>query len=249
MTSYHGGKQRIGYRIADVICEISLDIEKSTNFKIKGYCEPFCGMLGVYKHIPELFSTHSKLHYKSGDANKDVILMWKNAKKGWIPPLDCSEKLYNNLKTSRSSALKGYIGHQYSFRGQYFSGFSPKYGRTVNSVEVINRIVDISTRLRNVNFKFCSYEYFSNLKGYVIYCDPPYEHANNVYYSNNKKSVFDHDTFWNWCRYMSDSNIMFISSYSAPKDFRCVFSLNRKLSNYKCKNKSTKRTEKVFMIK
>ena len=53
MTSYHGGKQKIGKKIANIIYEESILIEEETGFKIKGYCEPFCGMLGVYQHIPE----------------------------------------------------------------------------------------------------------------------------------------------------------------------------------------------------
>lgn len=43
MTAYHGGKQRIGKEIATVIADMTQDVT------IKGYCEPFCGMLGVYQ--------------------------------------------------------------------------------------------------------------------------------------------------------------------------------------------------------
>jgi hypothetical protein len=55
MTSYHGGKQRIGQKLAQVIYDESMDISEEEGFQIKGYCEPFSGMLGVYKYIPELF--------------------------------------------------------------------------------------------------------------------------------------------------------------------------------------------------
>ena len=53
MTLYAGGKKRIGEEIANVI----YDISNESNFKIKGYCEPFCGMMGVYQHIPELWKS------------------------------------------------------------------------------------------------------------------------------------------------------------------------------------------------
>jgi site-specific DNA-adenine methylase len=99
MTSYHGGKQKIGKELAKIIYETSLEISEDENFKIKGYCEPFCGMLGVYKHIPELFKDNKpKLKYKAGDMNKSVIMMWKAAQKGWKPPTSCSEEHYNELK-------------------------------------------------------------------------------------------------------------------------------------------------------
>ena len=55
MTTYHGGKQRIGKTLAQIFVEESIGIEGEYDFKIKGYCEPFCGMLGVYQYIPKLF--------------------------------------------------------------------------------------------------------------------------------------------------------------------------------------------------
>ncbi len=55
MTYYHGGKKRIGKDIADIIYQITSEVEKQTGQKFQGYCEPFCGMLGVYQHIPSLF--------------------------------------------------------------------------------------------------------------------------------------------------------------------------------------------------
>ena len=84
MTRYHGGKQRIGKEIANTIFDISTDIEDETEFTIRGYCEPFCGMLGVYQHIPELFDDDDfpPLKYKAGDMNESVIKMWKAVQEG-----------------------------------------------------------------------------------------------------------------------------------------------------------------------
>jgi hypothetical protein len=45
MTTYHGGKQRIGKKIAQIIVEESVDMSEEEGWNIKGYCEPFCGML------------------------------------------------------------------------------------------------------------------------------------------------------------------------------------------------------------
>jgi len=47
MTAYHGGKQKIGKILANVIYDVSTEIEQDKKFVIKGYCEPFSGMLGV----------------------------------------------------------------------------------------------------------------------------------------------------------------------------------------------------------
>jgi site-specific DNA-adenine methylase len=79
MTSYHGGKQKFGKEIAYEIFLNSLDIlEKQNNIEIKGYCEPFCGMMGVYQHIHDIFD--NKIKYKAGDLNESVILLWKKLK-------------------------------------------------------------------------------------------------------------------------------------------------------------------------
>ena len=58
MTLYAGGKKRIGKEIADIISKKTKEIEESEDFKVVGYCEPFCGMMGVYQYIPELFEKH-----------------------------------------------------------------------------------------------------------------------------------------------------------------------------------------------
>ena len=72
MTSYSGGKQKIGQRIAEKIYNESIKILQNEEFKIEGYAEPFCGMMGVFHHIPELFNKN-----KANDINESVLEMWK----------------------------------------------------------------------------------------------------------------------------------------------------------------------------
>jgi site-specific DNA-adenine methylase len=251
MVCYYGGKQKIGKCIAKVIVNTSLDIIDDKGFRVKGYCEPFCGMLGVYKHIPELFSEEigGRLSYKAGDSNKSVILMWQAAQKGWKPPVKASKKQYDSLKDTPDSALKAYVGHQYSFGGQYFNGYAPSYGKTANSSKASNNIVNIADELRRVIFKAGSYTQFSGLKGYVIYCDPPYHAGTRRYYENERnKMAFDIDSFWEWCSDMSEHNIVFVSGYSAPKNFETVFSSSHKLTGIGAREGAKSRTEKLFLV-
>ena len=49
MTSYHGGKQKSGKQISEFIVNFTSKYVK--NNYIKGYWEPFCGMMSVYKHV------------------------------------------------------------------------------------------------------------------------------------------------------------------------------------------------------
>ena len=212
MTAYHGGKQRIGREIANVIYDVSTIIEKESNFKIKGYCEPFCGMLGVYQHIPELFSDHRpKLQYKAGDTNKSVIKMWKEVQKGWVPPTkSISKSRYDTIKNGSDSALKAFIGCSHSFRGVFCGSYFPQNESKIKHSS--DKIRSQKNAISNIRFSDGEYTQYSNLKGFIIYCDPPYRNTQQQYVNR-----FDSDIFWDWCKQMSIHNIIFISEYSAPK--------------------------------
>jgi site-specific DNA-adenine methylase len=247
MTSYHGGKQRIGKKLSKVIYDESIDISEYEGWDIKGYCEPFCGMMGVYKHIPEMFNTYRpKLTYKAGDINKSVVMMWKESQKGWKPPKIVSERKYNLLKSGPDSADKGYVGHQYSFGGQFFNGYAPKYGKNIDSTYASNNVESIAKKLENVIIYNKPYTYFSNLKGYIIYCDPPYEKTNSRYYESHKKNSFNSIEFWKWCRNMAKHNIVFVSSYNSPKGIDEIFSSSHKMTGINTNNKN--RTEKLYIV-
>jgi len=240
MTSYNGGKIRIGKRIAHVIYNES----QKHRGKIKGYCEPCLGMAGVYRHIPNLFKDYENMSYKAGDINPSTVAMWQDAKNGWKPPTITSEEEYNNLKNADPSALKGYIGHQYAFGGQFFKGFAPKYGKNIDSSPASQRVVEISKQLKDVKIIHGDYRIFSDLRGYIIYCDPPYK-GTYCYYSNNSGRLkFDSNMFWAWARSMSRNNMVFISSYNAPSDFREIWSNTHKLTGIGATNKI--RTERLF---
>jgi DNA adenine methylase len=247
MTAYHGGKQRIGRELAEIIVEESLDIEDEYNFKIKGYCEPFSGMMGVYRHIPELFQdTHPKIKYVAGEINGSVVKMWNTAKRGWKPPTKNigKNKFYMLKHDNKTSALKGFVGHVNTFRGHYFNTYF-KHGN--NKIKTNSeRVQSIGKTLNKnkVSVKQGDYKQFSNIKGYVIYCDPPY--VNTVCKYN---VTFDNKEFWSWCRKMSRNNILFISEYSAPKDFEKIWSKKSKMTGNIHKSASgNTRTENLFLL-
>lgn len=254
MTSYNGGKQKVGKRFADVLFTSAIIMAEERNIKIKGYCEPMCGMLGVYQYVHELFSLYDPdMKFKAGDVNESVILMWKALQKGWKPSRSISEKRYEKLKKSkdRSSAEKGYFGHQYSFGGKYFKGFSGKYGKVFNSKNVIDKISNIAKSMKDVEFSSGDYKQFSGLKNYIIYCDPPYYNTESHY----KEKNFNHDEFHRWVKEMSKNNLVFVSEYTAPKDFTKLISISNKLTGVSPsqikkskKHKSKPRTENLFFV-
>ena len=258
MTSYHGGKQKIGKDIAKAICNSVSnyigspigDIDKK-NFKIKGYCEPFCGMLGVYRHIYNKLPS-KKLKYIAGDYNKSLILMWKKAQKGWKPHIKCSEEKYNKLKKQKKpSAEKGFIGHQYSYGGQYFKGYRGKYGNKGTYKKAAENVSEIAKLLKKVKFKSGSYTQYDKLKNFIIYCDSPYKDDKSSYYfdEEHNRLSFDHLSFWKWCLKMSKNNIIFISEYKChikDKRIKKIFEKKVKLTGASPKNR--KRTEKLYAI-
>ncbi|MDB4308201.1 DNA adenine methylase [Gammaproteobacteria bacterium] len=231
MTSYHGGKQRIGERIAKTIVNESMQIEDDYDFKIKGYCEPFCGMMGVYRHIPRLFQKEGldKLKYKAGDLNESVIKMWLSSKGKWKPSSDItSRKQFMSLKgNGRSSSKKGFIGHMYGYGGQYFRPFRDgvSKNRLKRSIENIKAISDETS---NVSFSHGKYTQFSRLKNHIIYCDPPYRIQSQYYDERDNRLCFDTDEFIQWCIKMSAHNIVFVSEYKMPKEFDKIFSVKAK---------------------
>jgi site-specific DNA-adenine methylase len=214
MTRYHGGKNKQGKLIADII---NVDLEK--NFKC--YCEPFCGMLGVYRHI----SNDPNLIYLAGDTNKSVILMWKKAQEGWTPPSEpvSREEFWTLKSNGESSAEKGFIGCVYAYAGNYFhsyNNFEKRKNVPANNAKKINKIATESV-VNRVDFKHGDYTQFSHLRNTIIYCDPPYQ--NSVWYKDDeylwKYRPFDHDKFWQWIKTMNDpefGNLIFVSEYTEP---------------------------------
>lgn len=197
-------------------------------------------MLGVYRHIPFLFEEkgYEDLTYLASDFNESVIEMWKAAQKGWKPPKTCSKRKYNTLKRSPvASAEKGFCRHQFSFRNAFFSSYGPDYGK---SKDVTSAASEIAEDLFDVRFYYGSYDQFSNLKGYVIYCDPPYQNTTCDYVS-----TFDNSKFWDWIRMMSRHNIVLVSEYTAPKDFKTINAVKTNVSTYA--NTKTK-IEKLFTV-
>lgn len=246
MTCYHGGKQKIGREISEIIFNTTLKICQEKKFDIEGYAEPFCGMMGVFQHIPELFDEY-KIKYKAGDINKSLILMWKEAKRGWIPPLICSYKKYQELRyDGEETAEKGFLGHCMSFGGVYFSAYRDNYlNKKTNLEKNSDNVVRIATEnLKKVTYSSGSYKKFSKLKNYVIYCDPPYDDCVSRY-----QEEFNMEDFLNWCVDMSKENIIFVSTYSnLPKKngWKIVFKKVITTGGYNGRKNSGQ--EKLFVL-
>lgn len=89
------------------------------------------------------------------------------------------------------------------------------------------------------------YNDFSNLSGAILYLDPPYEQADNLY----KLGSFDSHALYDWAYEMSKNNIVIISSYEVSDErFKHVFEFKNARSTFSSKGYGN-RTEKLFMVK
>ena len=101
--------------------------------------------------------------------------------------------------------------------------------------------------LKDIHFRTASFLDYSNLHGYVIYCDPPYKNTTKY-----KTGEFPYEQFYQWCKEMSKDNVVIISEYSMPDDFDCIWEKQVKItfdSNRECNNIKDFRREKLFMYK
>lgn len=230
---YLGGKSRIAKQIGNFL---NLEIEKLKPIK---YIEPFCGACWITQEITP------NIQKIACDIHKDLILMWKELQKGWIPPENITQEEYEQLRNSESSALRGFVGFGSSWGAKWFGGFARCKTHTRNyTKEAKNTLLKKILKLQNVYFKNCSYNIIQNIDNGIIYCDPPYERT--TLYKDTPN--FNYDDFWNWCRNLSKNNYIYISSYQAPLDFETVLEIPVK-TNYATKKGKEQRIEKLFKIK
>lgn len=241
MTSYQGGKKRLGYEIYNIIKHFD------NKDKPLPYFEPFVGMAGVLIHFAKENINRKII---GSDINKDIILMWKALQQKWQPPNNCSKKYYEELKhDDKHSAERGFIGVVCSFSGMFFQGGYRKSSENHNFIKSGKKnLLHAIQYMKNVKFYSKSYDKYDP-KGFLIYCDPPYK--------NNKISTktfqnFDHETFWNIMRKWSKNNIVIISEKEAPEDFICIWQKQYNVSFLNTgilKNIKKRYNEKLFIHK
>lgn len=238
---YVGSKNRISKELSPIIQKYIND----NNIKV--YYEPFAGGMNMIDKI--------KCDVKIGnDIHKQLIHMWNALKGGWRPPVHIDESEYINVRDNKEKYpdyYVGYVGFHSTFGAKYFGGYARGFksdGITPRD-ESNEAYRNTMKQLPNVLDVNCvSWDYTKvNIKDALIYCDPPYQ--NTTKYSTNS---FDYDVFWNWCRKMSNDNIVLISEYNAPDDFRCIWSKEH-LANFDCKRgmdiEKKRRVEKLFKYK
>ena len=234
---YMGSKARISKDIAPIINNLI----KENN--IKNYIEPFVGGCNMIEHIV----CENKI---ASDNNDYLISMWRDLQKGWNPPNEMTKELYIDIRDNKDKYSKSLVAIAWfcaTYNAKWFGGYAgivkTKIGTYRNYYnEAIRNINKQVHKINDVEFRYCDYTQYSNIKNSLIYCDIPYQ--GTTQYGTSKD--FDYDKFWDWVRDMSKDNIVLVSEYNATNDFECIY--EKTLTTTLDKNSRKKDTEKLFRL-
>lgn len=234
---YIGSKNKISKEIAPIIQSC---INQNTNL----YIEPFCGGANMIDKINFRDKIGSDIHPQLiallnhvGETVDDV-------------PDSISFEEYKSVQNNKEKYpdwYVGLVGFCASFSGKYFGGYA-RNSRGDNSGSwskgAIKNLKAQAKNLNNIKFRLCSFDSY-NPKEYnncVFYCDPPYKNTTKY-----KTGDFPYEHFYSWVRDMSKSNVVLVSEYNMPDDFKCIWEMDVSCSIDSNKRCGTKKIEKLFI--
>lgn len=238
-----GSKGRI---VNDILPIIQQRIE---DYNIKTYIEPFCGGCNVIDKVV----CDKKI---ASDNHKYLIAMFQNLDKIHTLPEFITKEHYSEVRDCFNEGeiyfpdwYIGAIGFLASYNGRFFDGgyaglVNTKAGTVRNYYDEAKRnLIEQIPRLKDIEFQCCDYKQYTGYEDCLFYLDPPYKGVKQ--YGSSKG--FDYKEFWNWCREMSEKNVVLISEHEAPSEFECIWQqeVKRTIDN----NKRVKAVEKLFEIR
>jgi DNA adenine methylase len=234
---YMGSKRRLAKHLLPIM------LSEADKKGITTWIEPFVGGGNMIDKVPARFLRIGL------DINPHVIAALRAVRdKADSLPSELSEEEYRRLKGAEPDPIKSWLRFVASFGARFDRGFArngdtKKYRRTPVEEAKLNALKQ-SPLLKGVCLFCGDYTAFTQAKNALIYCDPPYESV-----SGYKTAYFDHTAFWEWCRKMSEDNLVFVSEYKAPDYFECVWE-GSILNNFSSQRAGARRvTEKLFTLK
>ena len=234
---YMGSKRRIWKYIAPIILK-----DRTEN---QYYVEPFCGGCNSIANV--------RGNRIASDINPYLMNMWKGLLTGEAYPETISREIYNKAReaykakdyTNFSVAELGWIGFMASYNGIFYHSYS---GTSVSDnrdyvKESIDNIKRQIAPMKGCELYCCPYDALEIPPTSIIYCDPPYQGTNGY------DVDFDYPNFYGWCQSMKQAgHRVFISEYSMPPEFTCIWSMEVANSLDRYSEKKGKRLEKLFTI-
>lgn len=212
VMQYMGGKGRYGSRIAEHVQRI-IDAQSITT-----YIEPFCGALGVMRHI----KAPTRIGY---DANAYMIRLWTALQEGWIPPTVITEAQYAELRSRMVyHPATAFAAIGCSFGAKWWGGYARNKDNHNYAASASRGLLKILPSVRDVIFDAADYRDIQLPSSpCMIYCDPPYRGTTAYAALRATQRQFDSDAFFEWSRArISDGHHLLISEYSVPEDFVIV---------------------------
>ena len=227
---YFGGKQRISKEIVSFL--------QNYQNKHKYILEPFVGGCNI---ISEMNGKRF-----ASDVNEYLIEMYIALQRGWYPPKSLTMTEYDYIKNNKNEnkPLSGFVGIACSYAGKWFGGYAKNNSGRNYCLNGYNTILKLIPKIKDIKFKCVDYKEITP-KNCLIYCDPPYQNATRY----DIVGSFDHKQFWDYMRNWSEDNTVFISEYSSPEDFKCVWHKETKLDIQNKNGEKELRIEKLFTIK
>lgn len=228
---YMGSKRRIAKHILPIM------LKEAEKHGITTWVEPFVGGGNMIDKVPDAYK---RIGY---DINNHVI----HAMIGIRDYLDdmpsvVTEEYYKSLKGKDPHFIESWIRFACSFGGKLDNGYARGGGRN-HVLEALKNATKQSPFIQNIDFICDSYENLS-FNNCLIYCDPPYKGTTKY-----KTESFDYEMFYDWCIEQSKCNIVFISEYNMPDDFKEVWSGEIKTNFSSNRKKATHNAvEKLFTI-
>lgn len=227
-----------GQYYVEPVCHTATKVQHNT---IQYYVEPFVGGFNVIIHVDGPRIANDKQGY--------LIALFIALRDGWIPPDTFGEDEYIHLRDNKEAydpALVGFVGFGLCYGAKWFGGYArgkdskgnPRNYCLENKTNLLKQVPGLQgITIHNKNY----YDFYIPPKS-LIYCDPPYQGTTK--YAGEQ---FDYNQFWDWCRIMQVSgHSIFVSEYSAPDDFTCVW--EKQVNNTLVKDTGSKQgIERLFI--
>lgn len=235
---YMGSKRRIAPQILPIM------LAAADSREIEIWVEPFVGGANSIDKVPARFTR------KGFDANPHTIAALIGIRDHLAEfPASYSEEDYRKVQYKHGPhPLHSLARFLVSFSGRFDEGFAR--GDSSTGVprdywkEGLRNVAKQAPLLAGVELEVADYHTL-DFTGALVYCDPPY--AGTKGYRKGLVPEMNYPQFWDWCRKQASQGCeVFVSEYSAPPDFKVVWSAE--VSNTVSRGGSLVATEKLYKL-